>query len=295
MLTISGLCKTYGNGVQALDAVSLEIPCGMFGLLGPNGAGKSTLMRTIATLQKPDSGTIALDDINVLEDPDKLRNCLGYLPQEFGAYPRTSPEVMLNHIAVLKGITDAASRKKVVEQLLARTNLWDVRKKSIDNFSGGMKQRFGIAQALIGDPKLIIADEPTAGLDPVERRRFHNLLTKISEDVVVVLSTHIVDDVADLCPLMAIMGDGRILVEGAPEDLVSQLRGRLWHKIVPMEQAAGLRQALPVLSTRLVAGQMEIRVVADAQPEGGLTTTEPTLEDVYFATLLRHGLAVDLD
>ena len=295
MLTISGLCKTYGNGVQALDGVSLEIPCGMFGLLGPNGAGKSTLMRTIATLQKPDSGTIALDDINVLEDPDKLRNCLGYLPQEFGAYPRTSPEVMLNHIAVLKGITDAASRKKVVEQLLARTNLWDVRKKSIDNFSGGMKQRFGIAQALIGDPKLIIADEPTAGLDPVERRRFHNLLTKISEDVVVVLSTHIVDDVADLCPLMAIMGDGRILVEGAPEDLVSQLRGRLWHKIVPMEQAAGLRQALPVLSTRLVAGQMEIRVVADAQPEGGLTATEPTLEDVYFATLLRHGLAVDLD
>jgi ABC-type multidrug transport system ATPase subunit len=295
MLTISGLCKTYGNGVQALDAVSLEIPCGMFGLLGPNGAGKSTLMRTIATLQKPDSGTIALDDINVLEDPGSLRNCLGYLPQEFGAYPRTSPEVMLNHIAVLKGITDAASRKKVVEQLLARTNLWDVRKKSIDNFSGGMKQRFGIAQALIGDPKLIIADEPTAGLDPVERRRFHNLLTKISEDVVVVLSTHIVDDVSDLCPLMAIMGDGRILVEGAPEDLVSQLRGRLWHKIVPMEQAAGLRQALPVLSTRLVAGQMEIRVVADAQPEGGLTTTEPTLEDVYFATLLRHGLAVDLD
>jgi ABC-type multidrug transport system ATPase subunit len=224
-----------------------------------------------------------------------LRQCLGYLPQEFGAYPRTSPEVMLNHIAVLKGITDKAQRKTLVEQLLVQTNLWDVRKKSIDTYSGGMKQRFGIAQALIGDPRLIIVDEPTAGLDPVERRRFHNLLTRISEDVVVVLSTHIVEDVADLCPRMAVMAEGRILVEGEPAALVKRLEGRLWHKIVPVEAVPKLRQALPVVSTRLITGQMEIRVVAEEQPEGGLTLVAPTLEDVYFATLLQHGLQVELD
>ena len=295
MLTIKGLKKTYPNGVQALAGVDLEIPTGMFGLLGPNGAGKSSLMRTIATLQIPDEGSIHLDDIDVLGDPTSLRSTLGYLPQEFGAYPRTSPQIMLNHLAVLKGIGSASDRKSLVEQLLTQTNLWDVRKKSIDTFSGGMKQRFGIAQALIGDPKLIIVDEPTAGLDPVERRRFHNLLTRISEDVVVLLSTHIVEDVADLCPRMAIMGEGRILVAGEPTQLTDQLSGRLWHKVVPASEAPALRKALPVVSTRLIGGQVEIRVIAEAAPEGGLEPATPTLEDVYFATLLKHGLQVELD
>ena len=295
MLKIDGLTKTYGNGVQALNEVTLAVPRGMFGLLGPNGAGKSTLMRTIATLQSADAGTIFLDDIDVLKQPMKLRSHLGYLPQEFGAYPRTSPEVMLNHIAVLKGIEDRNERGGLVEQLLVQTNLWDVRKKSIDTFSGGMKQRFGIAQALIGEPSLIIVDEPTAGLDPVERRRFHNLLTRISEDVVVLLSTHIVEDVADLCPRMAIMGDGSILVEGEPQALTDKLRNRLWSKQVSMEEAPGLRRSLPVVSTRLVGGRTEIRVVSETQPEGGLQPVEPTLEDVYFATLLGHGLSVELD
>lgn len=295
MLAIKGLKKTYPNGVEALAGVDLEIPNGMFGLLGPNGAGKSSLMRTIATLQTPDEGSIQLGDIDVLADPTRLRSCLGYLPQEFGAYPRTSPQVMLNHIAVLKGISSASDRKTLVEQLLTQTNLWDVRKKSIDTFSGGMKQRFGIAQALIGDPRLIIVDEPTAGLDPVERRRFHNLLTRISEDVVVLLSTHIVEDVADLCPRMAIMGEGRILVTGQPTELVDQLSGRLWHKIVPAADAPALRKTLPVVSTRLIGGQVEIRVIAETAPEGGMEAASPTLEDVYFATLLKHGLQVELD
>ena len=294
MLKLDGLSKTYPNGVQALDDVSLTVPRGMFGLLGPNGAGKSTLMRTIATLQSPDRGSISLNGLDVLADPTALRRTLGYLPQEFGAYPRTSPEVMLNHIATLKGI-ERGSRNELVEQLLVQTNLWDVRRKSIDTFSGGMKQRFGIAQALIGEPALIIVDEPTAGLDPVERRRFHNLLARISTDVVVLLSTHIVEDVADLCPRMAIMGDGRILVEGEPEKLVAKLNGRLWSKTVALDEAPVLRRSLPVVSTRLVGGRMEIRVVAEQAPEGGLAPVTPTLEDVYFATLLGHGLSVELD
>ncbi|MGE0624499.1 MAG: ABC transporter ATP-binding protein [Pseudomonadales bacterium] len=294
MLKLTGLSKTYANGVRALDDVSLTVPRGMFGLLGPNGAGKSTLMRTIATLQTPDTGSIALDDLDVLAEPTALRRTLGYLPQEFGAYPRTSPEVMLNHIATLKGIGHG-ERGELVEQLLVQTNLWDVRRKSIDTFSGGMKQRFGIAQALIGRPSLIIVDEPTAGLDPVERRRFHNLLARISADVVVLLSTHIVEDVADLCPRMAIMGDGRILVEGEPQALVARLKGRLWSRTVSLTEAPVLRRSLPVVSTRLVGGRVEIRVVAESEPEGGLAAAEPTLEDVYFATLLGHGLAVELD
>jgi ABC-type multidrug transport system ATPase subunit len=295
MLKIEGLVKTYANGVRALDGVSLTVPRGMFGLLGPNGAGKSTLMRTIATLQRPDEGSILLDDLDVLANPMALRSRLGYLPQEFGAYPRTSPEVMLNHIACLKGIGSRGQRRELVEALLVQTNLWDVRKKSIDTFSGGMKQRFGIAQALIGEPSLIIVDEPTAGLDPVERRRFHNLLTRISEDVVVLLSTHIVEDVADLCPRMAIMGDGCILVEGEPRRLVERLEGHLWSREVDMEEAPVLQRTLPVVSTRLVGGRTEIRVVSEDQPEGGLTPVEPTLEDVYFATLRKHGLNVELD
>jgi len=295
MLKIEGLSKTYGNGVKALDEVSLTVPRGMFGLLGPNGAGKSSLMRTIATLQSPDEGRITLDDVDVLAEPNRLRRTLGYLPQEFGAYPRTSPEVMLNHIAVLKGIDGKKERSGVVEQLLVQTNLWEERKKSIDTFSGGMKQRFGIAQALIGEPSLIIVDEPTAGLDPVERRRFHNLLTRISEEVVVLLSTHIVDDVSDLCPRMAIMGDGRILVEGEPQAMIDKLSGKLWSKQVSMDEAPVLRRTLPVVSTRLVSGRTEIRVVAEKAPEGGLTPVEPTLEDVYFATLLGQGLSVEFD
>ncbi|MCH8141035.1 MAG: ABC transporter ATP-binding protein [Proteobacteria bacterium] len=295
MLTISGLSKTYPNDVRALDDVSLSIPTGMFGLLGPNGAGKSTLMRTIATLQEPDSGSIHLDDIDVLQNKTKLRRCLGYLPQEFGAYPRTSPVVMLNHVAVLKGITDKKVRKALVEQLLTKTNLWDVRNKSIDTFSGGMKQRFGIAQALIGEPKLIIVDEPTAGLDPAERRRFQNLLAKIGQDVVVILSTHIVDDVSDLCSRMAIMGEGRILVEDEPQLLMEKLEGKLWSKVIATEQVATLRKSLPVVSTRMVAGQTEIRVVSQDQPDCAMALVSPTLEDVYFATLHQHNLQAELE
>lgn len=291
MLTISGLSKTYRGGVRALDGVSLEVSTGMFGLLGPNGAGKSTLMRTIATLQDPDEGSIALDGLDILANKTTLRRQLGYLPQEFGAYPRTSPEVMLGHIAALKGIHGRV-RKELVDQLLVRTNLWDLRKKNIDTFSGGMRQRFGIAQALIGDPKIIIVDEPTAGLDPVERRRFQNLLSEIGTEVVVILSTHIVDDVADLCPRMAIMGDGRILVEGEPQALIDELDGRLFSRTVPKSDIPALREDLAVVSTRMVGGRHEVRVVADSAPPD-MEPVRPELEDVYFAQLLEHGLSTD--
>ncbi|MGI9324995.1 MAG: ABC transporter ATP-binding protein [Pseudomonadales bacterium] len=285
MLVIDGLTKTYPNGVQALVDLSLEIPNGMFGLLGPNGAGKSSLMRTVATLQTPDQGSIALGDLDVLAQPTELRRRLGYLPQEFGSYPRTSPLVMLNHLATMKGIRGAAKRKAQVEQLLKQTNLWDVRRKSIDTFSGGMRQRFGIAQALLGAPELIIVDEPTAGLDPAERRRFHNLLAEIGESVIVILSTHIVDDVADLCPRMAIMGDGRILLQGQPQSLTNSLAGRLFSKVCDHREAATLTENLPVVSTRMVAGLSEVRVVADGAPQAGFEAVEPTLEDLYFHTL----------
>jgi ABC-2 type transport system ATP-binding protein len=293
MLKINGLSKTYKGGVRALDAVTLEVSPGMFGLLGPNGAGKSTLMRTIATLQDPDGGTVAFDGLDVLVNKTQLRRQLGYLPQEFGAYPRTSPEVMLGHIAALKGVHGKA-RRELVEQLLARTNLWEVRKRNIDTFSGGMRQRFGIAQALIGDPKLMIVDEPTAGLDPVERRRFQNLLSDIGAGVVVILSTHIVDDVADLCPRMAIMGEGRILVEGEPRTLIGELAGRLWKRTVDKSELDAVRAAHTVVSTRLVAGAHEVRVLADGAPPGMQAVT-PELEDVYFAQLLKHGLAINAD
>ena len=298
MLELANLTKTYANGVRALDDVSLRIQGGMFGLLGPNGAGKSSLMRTIATLQTPDSGSISLtrdgSSINVLADPHALRNTLGYLPQEFGAYPRTSPQAMLEHIAVLKGISNRADRRAMVDHLLDMTNLWDVRNSNIDSFSGGMKQRFGIAQALIGEPRLIIVDEPTAGLDPAERRRFHNLLARIGEGVVVILSTHIVEDVADLCPAMAIMGQGKILVQGEPEELIAKLDNRLHVKTVDNSQAKALSAELPVVSTKLKAGKVELRVVAESAPDAGFELAAPTLEDVYFATLLRHGLSVEL-
>jgi ABC-2 type transport system ATP-binding protein len=295
MLEITGLTKTYPNGVRALDHVDLQVPKGMFGLLGPNGAGKSTLMRMLATLQEPDAGAIHLDGFDVLADKTRLRRSLGYLPQEFGAYPRTSPLVMLEHIATLKGIVDRAQRKARIEALLVQTNLWDVRNKSIDTFSGGMRQRFGIAQALIGEPRLVIVDEPTAGLDPAERRRFHNLLARIGQDVVVMLSTHIVEDVADLCTRMAIMGQGRILLEGDPQALIGALRGRLWSRIVDLEAVEPIRAALPVVSSRLVAGRVELRVVADERPGEDMELATPTLEDVYFDTLKRHGTRLELE
>ena len=288
MLSISNLSKTYSGGVRALDAVSLDIPKGMFGLLGPNGAGKSTLMRTIATLQDPDSGAITFDGFDVLGAKMELRKRLGYLPQEFGAYPRTSPEVMLGHFAALKGI-HGAERKAVVRDALVRTNLWDVRKRSIDKFSGGMRQRFGVAQALIGNPSLLIVDEPTAGLDPVERRRFQNLLSEVGEDVVVILSTHIVDDVSALCPRVAIMAAGKILRLGEPRALTAELDGRLWSTAVDKAEAERLRATLKVISTRIVAGRTEARVLADSAP-AGMQGAAPTLEDVYFATLLEHGI-----
>jgi ABC-type multidrug transport system ATPase subunit len=288
MLTIDGLCKTYTGGVRALDSVTLDVPKGMFGLLGPNGAGKSTLMRTIATLQDADSGSIRFDGIDARTSKLALRQRLGYLPQEFGAYPRTSPEVMLGHFAALKGI-HGAERAAVVRDLLVRTNLWDVRKRSIDKLSGGMKQRFGVAQALIGNPSLLIVDEPTAGLDPVERRRFQNLLAEVGEDVVVILSTHIVDDVSALCQSVAIMAAGRILRVGEPRALTAELDGRLWSAAVDKVAAERLRAALQVISTRIVAGRTEVRVLADTRPLE-MQPTAPTLEDVYFATLLEHGI-----
>jgi ABC-2 type transport system ATP-binding protein len=293
MLQIEHLSKTYANGVEALKDVSLTIPTGMFGLLGPNGAGKSTLMRTLATLQEPDAGRIELNGADARANPDALRRRLGYLPQEFGVYPRISPLAMLSHLAILKGIGSRAERAGLVERLLVQTNLWDVRKKNLDTFSGGMRQRFGIAQALIGEPALIIVDEPTAGLDPAERRRFHNLLTRIGEDVVVILSTHIVEDVSDLCTRMAIMGNGSILVEGEPAALIGKLEGRLWKQIVPVAEVPALRERLPIVSTRLVGGRAEIRVVGAERPDG-LDAAEPTLEDVYFATLQQHGIDVAL-
>lgn len=291
MLTIRELSKTYNNGVQALNNVFLEIPKGMFGLLGPNGAGKSSLMRTLATLQEPDTGTAFLDDIDIVNDKESLRKVLGYLPQDFGTYPKMTPVDMLNHFAILKGIADKGERQALVEALLHQTNLYDVRTKAIDTFSGGMKQRFGIAQALIGDPKLIIVDEPTAGLDPSERNRFHNLLAEIGENVVVILSTHIVDDVSDLCANMAIMGKGEILLTGRPRDVLESIRGNVWRKRINRGALAEYQQNYRVILSHLREGETEIHVFSDTQPEG-FEAAEADLEDVYFATLLNHGISV---
>ncbi len=285
MLIIENLTHVYGNGVRALDEVSLTIPRGMYGLLGPNGAGKSTLMRTIATLQAPTSGHIRFGDIDVLKDPEALRRVLGYLPQDFGVYPRVSAYDMLDHMAVLKGITGRKERKDTVESLLAQVNLWNVRGKAIAGFSGGMRQRFGIAQALIGDPRLIIVDEPTAGLDPEERNRFLNLLAEIGENVVVILSTHIVEDVSDLCPAMAIICDGRIVREGAPADLIAQLEGRIWKKTIDKAELEDAKAAHQVISTRLLGGRTIIHVLADTDPGAGFAPVTGGLEDVYFSTL----------
>jgi ABC-2 type transport system ATP-binding protein len=285
MLIIENLTHVYANGVKALDEVSLTIPRGMYGLLGPNGAGKSTLMRTVATLQAPTSGHIRFGDIDVLKSPDLLRRTLGYLPQDFGVYPRVSAYDMLDHMAVLKGISGAKERKDVVESLLNQVNLWTVRKKAIAGFSGGMRQRFGIAQALIGDPRLIIVDEPTAGLDPEERNRFLNLLAEIGENVVVILSTHIVEDVSDLCPAMAIICDGRIVKEGAPAALVTQLSGRIWRKTIDKAELEDAKARYQVISTRLLSGRTVIHVLADQDPGDGFGRVEGGLEDVYFSTL----------
>jgi len=284
MLEIAKLSHTYSNGTVALDDVSLSIPRGMYGLLGPNGAGKSTLMRTVATLQQPTAGTIKFGDIDVLADPERLRRTLGYLPQDFGVYPRVSAYAMLDQLAVLKGITSAKDRKSVVDSLLDQTNLWSVRNKSIAGFSGGMRQRFGIAQALIGNPELIIVDEPTAGLDPEERNRFLNLLAAIGDNVVVILSTHIVDDVADLCPRMAVLANGRVQLEGKPSDLIAATRGRIWKKVIDRDQLEDYQSKFDVISTRLFAGNSVIHVLADQQP-AGFDPVEGGLEDVYFSTL----------
>ncbi len=292
MLSIRNLTKTYNNGVKALNGVSLEIPNGMFGLLGPNGAGKSSLMRTLATLQEPDTGEAFLSDIDIINNKEELRKVLGYLPQEFGVYPRVSPDLMLDHLATLKGITSRGERKDIVDALLQQTNLLDVRKKSIDTFSGGMKQRFGIAQALIGNPQLIIVDEPTAGLDPSERNRFHNLLAEIGENVVVILSTHIVDDVSDLCANMAIMGKGQILLTGKPTDVLDQLKNRLWRTRIKRTELASYREDHQVILSHLSAGETVIHVLSDSAPGDAFEPVDANLEDVYFSTLIANGVDV---
>jgi len=280
MLEISGLRKTYTNGVKAIDGVSLKIGTGMFGLLGPNGAGKSSLMRTIATLQEPDEGAINFDGFDVLSEKDRMRGVLGYLPQEFGVYPNCSAEDLLNHLAVLKGIVDGKERKRSVDRLLEMTNLSQHRKKNLGGYSGGMKQRFGIAQALLGNPRLIIVDEPTAGLDPEERDRFHNLLSRVGENVSVILSTHIVSDVTDLCENMAIINGGKVVYHGSPMAAVKALDGRVWQKIVPRTEAA--ESKLKVISSRLTHGQTMLRVHSDSAPAAGFERAAPDLEDVYF-------------
>jgi len=286
MLKIENLTHVYPNGTRALDSVSLEVPPGMFGLLGPNGAGKSTLMRTIATLQVPTSGAIRFDEIDVLATPDALRRTLGYLPQDFGVYPRVSAFDMLDHLAVLKGYANRGERREVVGALLNQVNLWTVRNKAVAGFSGGMRQRFGIAQALIGQPRLIIVDEPTAGLDPEESNRFLNLLSEVAENIVVIFSTHIVQDIADLCQNAAIIAGGRIISRGSPQTLVEQVRGRVWKKIIAKDELEAHRARYEVIATRLTGGRTVIHALADANPGDGFEAIEGDLEDVYFATLL---------
>ena len=295
-LEIKDLSKTYANGVQALTGITLTIPRGMFGLLGPNGAGKSTLMRTIATLQEPDAGSIRLDDasattgdsatsIDVLREKDRVRQTLGYLPQEFGVYPNVSAERLLDHFAILKGITDRRGRREVVDALLHQTNLHDVRRKKLGGYSGGMRQRFGVAVALLGDPKLIIVDEPTAGLDPAERVRFLNLLSALGEDAVVILSTHIVDDVSELCSRMAIIDRGSILLEADPLGAIATLRGKVWRRVIDRSELAGVERTHAVISTKLLAGRTVVHVYSDTQPAGDWHVVEPDLEDVYFSAM----------
>jgi ABC-type multidrug transport system ATPase subunit len=284
-LQIDRLSKTYGNGVRALQDVTLTIPPGMFGLLGPNGAGKSSLMRTIATLQRPDHGTIRFRDIDVLAEPERLRTVLGYLPQEFGLYPSMPADAILDHFATLKGVVQAGERRDLVERLLRQVNLWEVRRKRVGDYSGGMRQRLGIAIALAGRPALLIVDEPTAGLDPSERNRFLDLLADIGEEVVVILSTHIVEDVRELCSQMAIINRGRVVVQGEPARLLDEVRGRIWRRTVPRSQVDAYRARLEVISTRLSAGSTVLHVHAPTDPGDGFVSVEPSLEDVYFHRL----------
>lgn len=288
-LTIENLSKTYPNGVKALNGVSLNISNGMFGLLGANGAGKSTLMRTIASLQEPGSGNIHFNDVDIVNNPQYVRLNLGYLPQEFGVYPKISAEKLLNHMAILKGILDKKERKKQVNALLQQTNLYQHRKKSVYTFSGGMRQRFGIAQALLAHPQLIIVDEPTAGLDPEERNRFLNLLSAIGENVIVILSTHIVEDVRDLCKNMAILSEGQIVTQGNPSELVKSLEGKVWTKMIKKENLDSYQKAFQVISTKLVSGETQIRVLSDSKPEQAFDLVDPSLEDLYFATVFTNS------
>jgi len=284
-LRIEGLSKTYPNGVRALDNVSLTIPCGMYGLLGPNGAGKSTLMRTLATLQEPDSGTASLGDIDVLRQKEEVRRRLGYLPQDFGVYPRISAQDMLDHIALLKGITNGKERKEIVAAMLRRCNLYDSRRKALTGFSGGMRQRFGIAQALLGSPQLLIVDEPTAGLDPGERNRFYNLLAEIGEQVIVILSTHIVEDVMDLCTNMAIIHEGKVLFQGRPEEAISELKGRVWQRSIAKAELPAFEERYKIVSSRLVGGRPFIHVLSGQPLNGGFQASVPDLEDVFFVKI----------
>ena len=286
-LQIRDVSKSYPNGVRALKDVSLTIPPGMYGLLGPNGAGKSTLMRIIATLQEPDSGSVRLGDIDVLTQKDDVRKTLGYLPQEFGVYPKVSAEALLDHFALLKGIARKGDRNEVVDALLRQVNLWDVRKQKLGGYSGGMKQRFGVAVALLGNPKLMIVDEPTAGLDPAERVRFLNLLAELGENSVVLLSTHIVEDVSELCTRMAIIDGGEILLEAEPLRAVADLRGRIWSRVISKQELAALEREHAVISTKLLAGRTVVRVFSDTAPNG-FDAAEPDVEDVYFSTMSGH-------
>jgi len=284
-LVIRNVSKRYANGVQALEDVSLTIPAGMYGLLGPNGAVKSTLMRILATIQEPDAGTVRLGDVDVLKQKDDIRKTLGYLPQEFGLYPKVSAEDLLDHFALLKGIAERRARREVVEALLRQVNLWEVRRQKLGGYSGGMKQRFGVAVALLGNPKLVIVDEPTAGLDPAERVRFLNLLSELGENSVVLLSTHIVEDVSELCTRMAIIDRGRILLEAEPLLAVAELRGRIWRRVIAKQELGALERELAVISTKLLAGRTVVRVYSDGAPGPGFDAAEPDLEDVYFSTM----------
>ena len=287
-LRITNISKKYPNGVHALKDVTLTIPKGMYGLLGPNGAGKSTLMRTLATLQDPDEGSIRLGDIDVLKQRDEVRKTLGYLPQEFGVYPKSSAEKLLDHFAVLKGITQRGERKDIVEALLRQTNLWDVRKQKLGGYSGGMRQRFGVAVALLGNPKLMIVDEPTAGLDPAERVRFLNLLSEVGESSVVILSTHIVEDVSELCTRMAIINKGQILLEAEPLSVISEVKGRIWRRIIEKSALAQVERDQQVISTKLLAGKTVVHVYGDERPGSDFEPVEPDLEDAYFSTMTGH-------
>ena len=289
-LTIQNISKTYPNGVEALKNVSLKIGNGMFGLLGPNGAGKSTLMRTIAALQDSDEGTITVGDIDVSKDKQSLREILGYLPQEFGVYPKISANDLLDHMAVMKGITDTKQRKEVVESLLHQTNLWEAKDQKLGTYSGGMKQRFGIAQALIGDPKLIIVDEPTAGLDPMERNRFHNLLSEIGENVIVILSTHIVDDVSDLCNYMAIILNGEVHLVGEPIQLIKKLDQKVWKGLIEKSELVEIEKENDVISSRLYLGKVQVRIFSESPMQNGFESVSPEIEDLYFATI--NGLSI---